>query len=195
MARRFYLIPQVGTGTRADPYRPKHIDAAADWSALQYGDQGWFVVAMQYDSAIHLAIDADSECRVFPEDLSASPGTAAKNQAEAWLESINCPGDWVHLARINTWRKLLKGVATIFMVAQRFHGMGYSKIVPDGANLATTFAELSGAQRAKYQAVADDLGIDVSDVVATDPLRKFLKRVALKFDNTAVYMGSSDEVL
>lgn len=69
--RRYYLSPIIGTGTEADPYRPKIADYGVSWSCVISSDEltgqpkhPWCVAVV--DAADHATLLADTTLVAIP---------------------------------------------------------------------------------------------------------------------------------
>lgn len=91
--KRHYVCPIVGTGTEADPYRPRIADMGVAWSACIPSDTmghprtGWTLVCVE--AADHSALIADPDIDDLPDlaptDKVALLGAAAKTRLRAQL--------------------------------------------------------------------------------------------------------------
>ena len=188
MVRRVYILPATrvasGPGSSAAVSRtPSNVGRGADavvtgvyLRGMDYGLQPVFLALCEVDAAQHGLIAAQQNVTVIPANLSGTVGAGARAAVEAALEGWKIPGNWVTAAM--TYRQVLKGVATIFQIAQRLHGMFGVEAFPSGVTLSTTMAQLTQGQRNALQAVVDSFGWDRSSITGATTMRQFLRAMA-----------------
>lgn len=83
---RYYLSPIIGSGTEADPYRPKIADYGVDWAGVIKSDasghpaQPWCLVLV--NTADHSKLLADADLDPLP-DVGLSSALSARDKAAA----------------------------------------------------------------------------------------------------------------
>lgn len=175
MAIRFYLVPKDGDGTPLlNPFRPKYLSGLTFW-AMDYGREPFFLAAADVTDPQHTAIVANADVSAFPQNLDAQVG-ANLAATQAALETRNMPGSWVQST--HTFRNVLRGVATLCRVAQRYDALFVSRIFQAGLTLDTTVSQLTQTQRDRLQTAATVLGVDYSSVTGATTLRQVLRVVA-----------------
>jgi hypothetical protein len=67
---RYYLVPTIGIGTDADPYRPKIANYQCNWACVyeEPGEQN-SVVAVNATPEVFAQIDVDSEITLLGDNL------------------------------------------------------------------------------------------------------------------------------
>ena len=195
MARRVYIVPAEaiasgpGAGGRTPAYLGRNnAGATSGYRCMDYGLEPVFLCVAEVSAAQHAAIAANAPITVVPADLSGNVGGQRAN-VEAALESWNIPGTWVTSGM--SYREVLRGVATIFQVAQRLHGLYGVRAFPPGITLGTTMAELTQAQRNALAAVNDSFGWDRSQVTGATTLRQWLRGAAQQWQGAVLLGGEA----
>lgn len=179
MAIRFYLVPKIGAGTGADPYRPKYFqstptvrDIAGGFLSMDYGLEPVYLVRAEVTAGEHTAIAGQSDVIAAPTNLDATIGAALATVQTA-LETKGIPAGWITAGL--TFRTVLRAVAQLVTFAQRLHGTGNVRVLPPGITLDSTIGDLTVTQRQKFLAAAVTFGLDTSPVVLSTTIRAALK--------------------
>lgn len=185
MAQRFYLVPKVGDGlTPFSAFRPKYTDPddlgagwnlAGRWQALDYGSEASFLMAADVTGAEHTSLSAQTDVLAVPPALDNNVSAIALATVRSKLEAANLPGSWVTTS--HTYRQVLRTVRRAITLVQRYRGL-HGLPLFDGVTLATQWNQLTQAQKDRFRAAADDLGLDYSAVTNDMTLRQILKLVA-----------------
>lgn len=182
---RFYLVPRVGVGTSQNPFRPKYVkqdeliagtSLQGRWSAMDYGTENVFLLGVDITPAEHAALSAQSDVLAFPNALDDNVSALALTAVQTNLEALKLPGSWV--TTNHTYRQILRAVAKLIVVAQRYAGLHGVPLFEDGITLDSRWNQLSNAQQDRLRAVADSLELDRSGITATMTLRTILRQVA-----------------
>ena len=73
---RYYLAPTIGTGTEADPYRPKVADYQCNWAAVySTPDETEAIVAVSATEDVFDLIGADADMIFLGDDLDEAMTT------------------------------------------------------------------------------------------------------------------------
>lgn len=177
MAKRIYIVPKIGTGAGDDDYRPKYFTEldGVPWSAMDYGLEPHFLVASELTTDQHNTLVANADVIAVPANLDAQVGTNRDAVVDA-LETLNVPAGWVTTTM--TYRKILKIVAAIMLVAQRLHGHAGLRIFESGIRLSTKFNQLPAATRTKLISAAQSMNFDTASLSGTSTVRQILKAMA-----------------
>jgi len=178
---RFYLLPKIGDGLSvATAFRPKYVSGggiAGTYTSMDYGAEDLMLVAANVTPAEHTAIAANVDVLAVPANLDANVSALALTTIQDELEAANLPADWVTTEL--TYRQVLKGVATLVLINQRYQGL-FGRLFTTGITLDLRWNELTVQMRANLKAVADSFmpPLDTSAVTNTTTLRHMLKIVA-----------------
>jgi hypothetical protein len=193
MSFRLYIVPVIGTGTKADYRRPKYFDDGSlashpAWSWIDYGFEPWAVVGADLSTSEDNFVVGQPDGFALPFDLSppltAQQVTNVKNK----LESIQVPSGWVNTTL--SWIQVVRTVLGVFTFIQRYgvvyadaNGVAAPSIFTGGVSLDTTFGSLPLAVRNALIATAQSFGIPTAGLTANTTLRTILKSMADSFQN------------
>jgi hypothetical protein len=139
---------------------------------MDYGNEPTMLVAAEVTNAEHTAIAANADVIVVPANLDNTIG-ANLATVQAALESLNIPADWITAGM--TYRAVLKWIARLFLICQRFQGLAGGRLFPAGITLASTVGDLSASVRQKLTQGAQSLGLDTSNITLATTMRAALK--------------------
>ena len=188
MAKRFYIVPRIGTGTPEDTYRPAYIGdlAGVTWSAMPFGKEPFFLVVADHTPEQHTAVAANSDVIILPANIDNTVGANRTAVVNA-LELINIPAGWV--ATGMTYRQVLKIVSAIFQFAQRLHGHANLRIYESGITMATQFSSLPASIRTKLIEAAQSMNFDTSALSGASTVRQILKAMADQWGARVIKIG------
>lgn len=201
MAFRLYVVPKIGAGTRADPYRAKYFqgsdkivssvgDAASSTdptqvtSVMDYGFEPWMFVGANLAFSDDTLVVGEPDAYAIPFDLSQLPTSAQVTNVQAKLEAMNVPSGWVTTAL--TWLQIVRVILWVFGFVQLFgsiyadqnNGALPPVIFGGGRSLGTTYGALPLAMRTALASTAVTYGVDISSVTGATTLRQILQLVA-----------------
>ena len=188
MAIEFFLVPMVGTGTRADPYRGRYTDdpAVVRSGCIRYSISDSAICLIEADQTYLDTVAAQPDATLIATETNlddAIGGTrlvAISNE----LEAVNVPTQW--LAASDTGREVIRVIAGIFQFAQRHEGLNGSAFFSDleaaGFGLNTQWQNLSQAFRDTIQATIDDEGWTDLVIADTDQVRALLRDFAARYE-------------
>lgn len=195
MAIRFYLLPVESTAAlqrgpkylpwRFDPDPPALVDVP--WGMIDFGLEPAALVAADLTTPQHNALIANLDVTSVPVNLDNAIGASAAQTAEEKLESYGIPANW--LVTGMTWRRILRATIAIFRVAQRFNGLGATRIVVPGVTLSTPYSAMPVDYRSMLLQAIDDLGYDRSTLTAQSTLRDLLTSIAGQSVPASLLMG------
>lgn len=169
-----YLTGAQGDGTAGDPRRPKYVESfTVPWSAMDFGTAPVFLVWAVLPPAIEDTLTPNSDFFRVPGDLDVKLTDAQVTAIQARVEPLGIPGDWVDNGR--TWRQVIRGVASIFIFAQR------AQVNISQANLDQTFSQLSAAVRTRMTDAAADLELSTAGITGATPVRQIMRAVAVQW--------------
>lgn len=178
MALRVYFVPVIGDGlTIATPRRPKYISGviAGAFQCMDYGNEPTMLVAAEVTNAEHTAIAANPDVVVVPANLNNTIGVNLA-AVQAALDSLNIPADWITSGM--TYRTVLKWIALLFLLCQRFQGLVGGRLFPAGITLNSTVGDLTVNVRQKLLQAAGSLHLDTSAITLAMTIRVALKTLA-----------------
>lgn len=191
MAFRLYLVPVVGTGTRADPRRPKYFadgTVTGGWGGADYGFEPWMVVGADLSTADNATIAGQADTLVLPANLDGLLTAGNVTTVQTKLEAIFVPADWVTTAQ--TWRQVVRIVLGMFGLLQRFHGIhGNVRLFGSGITLETTFSQLSQTVRDELQLTASSLGVSTAGIVGATSIRQAWKILSDQMQDRGVVIN------
>jgi len=178
----FFIVPIVGTGTRADPFVPKYIPAlAVEW---QWRDmpRNWGIVWANATPAQEATVGANADAIVVPPLDDTIALTATQNA----LEALNVPAQW--LTSGMTYRTVLRVIVGMASFAERCDGMGLQLTL--AGNLDKTLGQFSVQTRNILAAASDSLGLDRSSITGSTTVREVLRIMGQQFAaGTAITLG------
>lgn len=183
---RVYLVPRTGDGlTRETSFKPKYVKAGdlgagldiLNWQAVDYGTEGVFFLFVDVTPEQHTALSAQQDVIAVPSNLDNQIGSLALATAQAKLEAINLPSDW--LTQGMTWRQALRTYLKIAQLAQRYQGLfGTVPMWPSGVALDTRWNQLSATMQTRLQQLAASFSLDTSGITNTMTLRQIYRALA-----------------
>jgi hypothetical protein len=186
----FFLVPNIGAGTRADPHRPKYVDERGvmtvlgakvdNWTTVDFIDTA--VVWADTSPAQDAALGADTEVRVIPP----LDDTIAVNATKQELEDMGMPAQWVTAGM--TYRTVLRFVVGMAQLLQRASTIFGSSISPAG-KLDLTLGSLSQTLRDALAQACDEFGINRTGMVGSTTLREALRDFGQQFVTRGVHIG------
>lgn len=197
MALRVYLVPVIGDGlTPKTARRAKYIapdeffvgGIVGRYQAMDYGNEPMMLVAAEVTAAEHTAIAANADVIAAPANLDNTIG-ANLATVQAALESVNLPADWITSGM--TYRTVLRWIARLFLVCQRFQGLAGGRLFPAGITLASVIGDLSASVRQKLTQGAQSLGLDTSNIAPATTIRAALKDLGNQMTLVITLGGSS----
>jgi hypothetical protein len=174
MATQLYVMPITGTGTGADPRRPKYADtdlAGTDWSAMDFGNEPVVLVATETNAALGAEVDVTTIPLNLDQNLTAGAVTTVQNK----LEAFNIPADWVSTSL--TYRQVVRRVCLGFQLWQRCQGLGLTTLFTGGVTLSTTFGSLPVGVRTTLQNAAVSLGLNTSSLTGASTIRQIINAI------------------
>jgi len=192
MAIRFYIIPEIGAGTASDPRRPKYVGLEASphisWGGMQYANEAIYLVRADVTGAQHTSISGESDVLSAPENLQDVVGGTLTNLQNK-LEAVNIPADWITAGM--TYAEVIRWVARLFWVLQRFQGMGFGTFF-ESEDLDTLVGDMPQQKRSGLKLASESLGLDTDDIQGTDTIRVAFKKLT---DQVTTDMLISGQVL
>lgn len=180
--RRVYLLPLVARDAE-DPTRvPKYLEAMGlGWRLMPNGLTPLALVLADTDDTQHATLVANADVAAVPAlDSSVTAGNIGAVQSA--LETRLIPAGWITVGM--TFRQVVRGIAQIFLLAQRLHARSNLELVPGGATLDTRFNQLSQSNRTALTGAAQSLGLDTSGVGGNATLRVILRGLAQQLQQT-----------
>ena len=178
----FFVVPIVGSGTRADPYVPKYIPAlGVEW---QWRDlpRNWGIVWANASPAQESAVGANADAIVVPPLDNTIALTATKNA----LEALNVPAQWLTAGM--TYRTVLRVIVGMANFAQTCDGMGLQLTL--AGNLDKTLSQFSAQTRTILANASDSLGLDRSSITGSTTVRETLRIMGQQFaQGTSISLG------
>jgi hypothetical protein len=168
----FYIVPKIGAGTMADPFRPKYIGdiAGAQWSAMDYGEEGTFLAGASLTPAQHAFVTDNADVVAIPALDTAVGGNPTLNRVRNYMESRSIPGTWIQTT--TTWRGVLGRTGRVCLVMQRMFGIG-RKVFGNSGNALETTLGASGLLDG-FIAAGVSLNIQTSGLSTTTTIRQGL---------------------
>jgi hypothetical protein len=194
----FALVPAIQVSNPLPSSAPKYTTPGAlgagldlvGWSAYSYGVEPIFVLRMpNLSAAQRTALQSQPDALVLPANLDANVSALALSRIQQTLEAANLPGNWVTTAQ--TYRDVLRGLRKVMTFQQRWNGLFGDRLFVAGVTLDTRLNQLSQDQRQKLASVADDLGLDRSQVTTTMALRQALRLMADQLPDDPSLEGSN----
>ena len=113
----FFIVPIVGSGTRADPFEPKYIPAlGVETAMIRWNGTG--IVWANATPDQEASVGANADAIVIPPLDNTINLTAVQNE----LEALNIPAQWVTGSM--TYRTVLRVVCGMAALLRRIAGNG-----------------------------------------------------------------------
>ena len=185
----------VGSGTREDPFRGKYQRDGAVTRAgcLRFSRTDHAIVMIEAPQAYLDTVANDPECRLLatPATIDNALTQGQVNAVKSFLEANGIPGHW--LAAGETRRQALRGIAGMFLFAQRLEGRFgtglLAKAAQRGINLDSTWAEFPQALKDELLDVRDSFGWTNLSVTNTSTMREILKVCGDQFQGTPMFIA------
>jgi hypothetical protein len=179
----FLLTPSIGDGiTPETSFRPKYVETLPRLFTAKYGWENAFLVALELTPAQKSAVAAQPDVVLFPKPLDEPISSLALSNLVTRLEAAHIPATWITTA--NTWRDVLRGVHKAIRFMQR-HQELFPERLFDTVTLDTRLNQMTTQQRQRLSNVADDLGLDRSQVTTTTTIRQLLIMLGQQLPDTA----------
>jgi hypothetical protein len=200
MTIRWYVFPveeivQGGTTYRGPKYlkwrmNPTGIDAR--WSMVDYGLMPTALLVGDVTAAQHTQAATQPDIVVIPENIDNAIGSIALPIVVSELEALHIPANWV--TTTHTYREVMRRMAHLFQLAQRYHGRTAKKLIESGFNLNTFVSTLPINVRTSLNEAAQSLGWDTSMILGSWTLRQALLYLADQWGSTPVLFGNLAEL-
>jgi hypothetical protein len=166
---RFYLAPKIGSGVKGDAYRPKYFDGM-DKSAMDFGMEPVLLVGARPTAVQEASLAAHLDVIVIPLPLDSLISPLVRPTVQARLESLNLPGN--ALTETSTYRDLVRLIARMCFVAQRYHGLFLETPFANGVTLETKLNQMGAEQRQRLFTAMDSLNVQSASVTTAMALRE-----------------------
>lgn len=206
MPIRFYLIPAAldliprDDGTLRLTKHPTYdaTFAGRDFYAVDYGREGFFLVAADVTPAIHTTLNGFADVIVFPLDITQQIGAAAFATIDAKADARNIP--LAGITATSTYRQLLRRIFLLCQCAQNIEGRrfdrlanpGKQQLFTGGITLASTWADLTSEDQDALRDAFRRFTYDESGLSATTTLRAILKAYADQWRGTPITIFGMD---
>jgi len=191
MTIRFYLIPmEEGPGFREVKYfRTRWGSGTIDapMGVMDYGLMNVALVVSDVTAEQHDLLVSEIDVVSIPQNINENVSAIALPQVKAAIESLRIPADWI--TTNNTYRELLRMIASLFQFVQRYHGMHDEVLIDNQSQLDLRWNEIPQNRQQKIIATADFLGYDYSWVTNTMLVRTILKGLADAWGNKPFKIG------
>lgn len=193
MAINVYLMPAItrdspdrpGVMERLPKYRDEYAGQAPDFVIL-YGAEDAALVALQdVPAGVHATLAGHADCTAVPDLSQTVGGQLATVQAR--IEALKLPAQWVQSS--DSYGSVVRVVAIVFLLMERFKGLGKEKIFQAGITLDTRFNQLPVGVRQDLRDLGDSFGFDTSAVAGTSTLRQILKMMADQWGLLTIHTG------
>jgi hypothetical protein len=194
MAIRFYVLPlEVNP---AGARRPKYIHWRGDTDpallrcpvyVYAFGLINAGLMAAGVSAEQHDRLASHADVAAAPADLDETIGAGALAQAQAALEALRVPAEWVTTA--HTYRQVLRALAGLFQFAKRHHALHGEPLIESAAQLDLRWNEIPAARRDRLQATAAALRYDTSAVQPAWLVRRSLKHLGDQWGARAFDFG------
>lgn len=182
----FALVPKIGDGlSPLTAFKPKYTTPGAlgagldlvGWQAMNYGLEDVFLLKVPGLTAEQrAALQSQPDAMVVPQNLDSQVSSLALTGLKSKLESVNLPAHWITADM--TYRQVVRGFRRAITFMQRWRGLFGVRLFGGGVTLDTRLNQLTAQQRQRLSAVADDLGLDRTQVTNTMTIRQVLKLLA-----------------
>lgn len=197
MAVELFLLPMIGTGTRADPRRPKYVrdPAVVRRGSIRYSRISHAIAMIDASQAYlnSIAQQPDATRLATAANIDQVINASQANAAKAVFEDAFIPGQFINAG--DTRRQVIRGLIGMFFFSQRMErrfGEGWKeKAQARGMALDSTWQEFPQALKNELIDVRDDHGWTNTElgVTNTSTLREILQAISQQFENTPMFIG------
>ncbi len=198
MPVEFFLVPMVGAGTRADPFRGKYTDTpgVVRHGCIRYSqlDDAICLIEAPQPTLDTIAGNADATRLATESNLDSTLNTAQANAAKTIFEDAFIPGEFINAG--DTRREVLRGVVGMFLFSQRLEGTfgtGWrQRAQAAGVTLNSAWQDFPAQLRAEFIAIRDDQGWTNADLGVTNQstMREILQAVSQQYEQTPIFIAS-----
>lgn len=195
MAREFFLVPMIGTGSRQDPYRAKYSDLVDSHGSIRYSRADHAIAMFDADQSVldGIAAEADATRLATETNLDDTLTAGQANAAKTIFEAAFIPGQFINAG--DTRREAIRGVVGMFLFSQRLEGRfgeGWrAKAQARGITLDSTWTEFPQVLKNEFLEIRDDHGWNNTDlnVSASSTLREILQAVSNQYEQTPIFIA------
>ena len=189
---RLYVVPMEATATNgATMVGPKYFSGTTPdgpWACMNYGALPIAFVYADVGTTKHAEINAQPDAVAFPADLGNNVSAAALDTVRQELRDRHLPSGWV--GTNTTYREIVRTLAGVFLLAQRFHGITGNSIFQGGYTLNSQLSDIPAGARSNLSLAANQLGWDVSGFTGSDTIRDVLEFIRQERGNVPVAIGT-----
>lgn len=157
-------------------------------SCARYGRQSiWLVRVMDISDADWAALSAMADVYPFPPDASLDNPITDGATIDTFFEGFNIPTDW--LTPSTTYRELLRSLAHMASILQRFFGIAGYELFTGGVTLDTRFRQMPSASQTALQQAVNELAGQSVPINQNSFLRQLLKQASDVLQSTPVTLG------
>lgn len=201
MPRSVFFVPMVGTGVRDDPFRAKYqspsdlsqpATAVSNSGNLRYSRISRAILMLDAQQAYLdlVAAQPDADFWFAETGIDAEIGGQRNNQFRSLLDPLGIPATWVNAN--NNWREITRGIAGMFLFAQRHEGLNdrgfFEDLEAAGFSLNTRWNQLSTEFQNTISATITDFGWAITPE-ATSQVRALLKQFSDQFVGTRIFIA------
>jgi hypothetical protein len=192
----FFLIPVIIAlldGGLTSTY-PKYLRSfrnptgyACRFSSSRYGRQDmWLIRVMDISAEVYAALAAQPDVYAFPADTNLDSPITDKAVIDSFFEGFNIPTDWTTPS--TTYRELLRTLANMALMLQRYYGIAGEELFVSGVTLDTRVRDLSTLAQNSLQQTVNSFGYSIP-INQNATLRQLLKTAADVLQSTPVKLG------
>lgn len=188
MPVEIFMVPMIGTGTRADPFRAKYSDdsAVTNSGAIRSSRTSECLAMFDATQTYLNSIAAESDSlRVATEaNIDNALTTNQANAAKAFVEARGIPGDFANQG--DTRREVIRAIVGMFLFCQRMEGTfgaGFKqRAIALGITFDTQWNAFPQALQDEFIAVRDDFGWGNLGLTNTSTLRQIMLAISEQFE-------------
>lgn len=170
MTFRIYLMPIIGDGlTKQTANRCKYGSLLTSYSTLTYGPERFCMVGSDTTTDQHTNVMANSDVRVFPDNIDSTITANQRTQIINILDIMNVPSGWINVGM--TFRVIIRRLAGMFIILQGIDGKGF-RFLQRG--LDETLSVLPMPVLFALTDVANRFNLDTTGILNTTTLRDTL---------------------
>lgn len=190
IAYRLYIVPKVGSGTSADPYRPKYwntILTGLYWGAYRFGNEPTLLICVRnIPEAVDAQMVAQSDVTALPLDLDTQVAAGLTTVRDT-LEALNIPATWITAS--STFREVVRSVSGLFQFLQRLGFYTQERLFSSGITLNTRWTQLSPVMQAALTSAAQSFGYSTASMTGNTTLRALLKELSDAWGSAPFYIA------
>lgn len=177
----------------ASHFKIKYVeDSGHTFSRVKYSRGSVSMVAVDAPQAFLNSVANEPDVNVIAtaSNIDTQINATQRNNIRSIVEDLQIPAQWVNVG--DTRRQLARGLANIFLFANRVEGITGNGLRESfqnaGVNLNSQWSDLPQGVKNMFQSVADTDNVDTSSVTAATTVRQIMATFSAKWESTPIQL-------